>query len=70
MLWVPVLLASLSRARHGHGTGAPRMRFRDGSMREHHGVPGRAHGILLAAPSKGKHFHEGIKGKHGHTRTR
>jgi len=65
-----VLSTILSHARYDPGAGALRIRFRDGSVREYRGVPERVHYALLAAPSKGKCFHESIKGKYEPARVR
>lgn len=70
MLWVPVLSTDISHARYDRDAGALRIRFRDGSVYEYRGVPERVYDVLLAAPSKGRYFHQSIKGRYEHARIR
>jgi len=70
LLWVPVLSTDLSHARYDPDAGVLRIRFHSGGVYEYYGVPRRAYDLLLAAPSKGKYFHQHIKGRYDFARIR
>ncbi|MDD9809116.1 MAG: KTSC domain-containing protein [Thaumarchaeota archaeon] len=70
MLWVPVLSTEMSHARYDPDSGALHVRLLSGEVYEYYGVPRRSYDMLLAAPSKGRYFHEHIKGKYNFARVR
>lgn len=70
VFWVPVLSTDLSHAKYDLDSGALRIRFHSGEVYEYHDVPRHVYDVLLAAPSKGKYFHQNIKGKYEFTRIR
>lgn len=68
----PAPMAALSPPRRApiHAAAHLRMRFHIGEAHECRGVPRRVYDTLLASQSKGKYFHQNIKGKYEYRRVR
>ena len=45
-----------------------RVRFKGGSVYDHHDFPADGHETFLSSDSKGSHYHANIKGKFKHTK--
>jgi hypothetical protein len=52
---------------HDPASNTLRIRFIHGGTYDYFGVPAEAHADLMAAASKGQHFHQHIRGRYAHS---
>jgi hypothetical protein len=58
----PVESSNIAAIGHDPATSTLRVEFKHGGAHEYDGVPAEAHQALMDSGSKGRHFHENIRG--------
>ena len=61
-----VASSNINAIGHDPATNTLRIEFKGGGAYEYAGVPAAAHADLMAADSKGQHFHQHIRGRFTH----
>lgn len=62
---VDVNSSNINAIGHDPESGDLHVQFKNGGHYVYHGVPQQEYYKLLAAPSKGSHFHQNIRGNYG-----
>ena len=60
--------SNIEAAGYNPETKTLRVRFKGGSVYDHHDFPADAHDAFMSADSKGSHYHSTIKGKYKFTK--
>lgn len=66
MNMVPVESSNIKSVGYDPATRLMSVQFSDGGTYDYEGVEPHHHAAFMAAPSKGKHFHQHIRGKFEH----